>query len=420
MYFSIARIAVTLAALPFLVGAVPVQKSKRNTLSVPLSKRFTHRDADGVVSVPNLLAGVHHTTVKFRRGFEAFERNTGEPHPLAPKHGRSDKRSDPGIVPLTDFHSFMWSGTIQAGTPSKEYSVDIDTGSAILFLPGPSCQSCQGLTIYDPSNSTTAKDLGQSTNLTFSIGSVFGNVFTDTINLGGFEASNEKLVVASNVTTNFNATNFGADGILGMGFSGISPFNGSTVFENLRLADGEQLPEQVFGIVLAESNSELIIGGRDSSRFEGNLTYTPDTTQGFWQIKLDNITINGNDTHIGTKEAVIDTGTTQILGDHESIANIYANIPGSALNTSDSGDVWTFPCNTTVNASLVFGNTTFKISPDKFSLGPVSQGSDLCLGGFGDLPALIRFWVIGDVFLQNVYAEFDYENVQVGFAQLTS
>jgi hypothetical protein len=63
MYFSIARIAVTLAALPFLVGAVPVQKSKRNTLSVPLSKRFTHRDADGVVSVPNLLAGVHHTTV---------------------------------------------------------------------------------------------------------------------------------------------------------------------------------------------------------------------------------------------------------------------------------------------------------------------------------------------------------------------
>jgi hypothetical protein len=50
-----------LAALPFLVGAVPAQKSARNVLSIPLSKRSTPPNADGVVDVQDLEAGIHHT-----------------------------------------------------------------------------------------------------------------------------------------------------------------------------------------------------------------------------------------------------------------------------------------------------------------------------------------------------------------------
>ena len=85
-----------------------------------------------------------------------------------------------------------------------------------------------------------------------------------------------------------------------------------------------------------------------------------------------------------------------------------------------------------MNASISFGGTTFQISPEIFNLGSVN--SNTCAGGFavhpaGDceqpfltvpqrdsLPA--AFWVIGDVFLRNVYAEFDYGNLQVGFAPL--
>lgn len=59
MYFFI---TVALAVLPSLVGAVPTQKSRHDTLSVPLSKRSTHRDANGVVSVRNLQAGINHAT----------------------------------------------------------------------------------------------------------------------------------------------------------------------------------------------------------------------------------------------------------------------------------------------------------------------------------------------------------------------
>lgn len=48
MYFST---AVALAALPFLVGAGPVQNSMRNVISIPLSKRSTFENGDGVVSI---------------------------------------------------------------------------------------------------------------------------------------------------------------------------------------------------------------------------------------------------------------------------------------------------------------------------------------------------------------------------------
>jgi hypothetical protein len=82
MYFSI---TVALAAFPFLVGAVPVHNPRENLLSIPLSKRSMPQFTDN--------------------------------------HRRSNKRSSnsSGDISLTN-NSPLWSGTIQAGTPSKEFT----------------------------------------------------------------------------------------------------------------------------------------------------------------------------------------------------------------------------------------------------------------------------------------------------------
>ena len=58
---------------------------------------------------------------------------------------------------------------------------------------------------------------------------------------------------------------------MGMGFKEISPSGAAPFFETL--VDQGRVVEQVFGFYLAESDSELIIGGRDSTRYSGNLTY---------------------------------------------------------------------------------------------------------------------------------------------------
>ncbi len=141
---------------------------------------------------------------------------------------------------------------------------------------------------------------------------------------------------------------------MGMGFKEISPFNATPFFETL--VDQNQLEEPVIGFYLADSGSELIIGGRDGTRYSGNLTYVnvtkrvrilrevpcycfnTDTIQGFWQTTFDAISVNGNDISVSTKDAIIDTGSTLISGDQESISNIYSKIPGSAQ--SPDGSLW--------------------------------------------------------------------------------
>jgi Eukaryotic aspartyl protease len=68
------------------------------------------------------------------------------------------------------------------------------------------------------------------------------------------------------------------------------------------------------------------------------------TIQAYWHTKLDGITTNGNDTKVSTLEAIIDSGSSLVLGNSGSIANIYASIPGSSrVNESDplENQFWT-------------------------------------------------------------------------------
>jgi cathepsin D len=94
------------------------------------------------------------------------------------------------------------------------------------------------------------------------------------------------------------------------------------------------------------------------------------------------------------------------------------------------------PCNFNTPISIDVGGKTVDISSASFNLGPVSQGSDICIAGAaadqsltgGELDSLLSlqtkliatqgFWILGDVFLQNVYTAWDVGNGRIGFATL--
>ncbi len=152
-----------------------------------------------------------HPLRKYEQGFNAFESNTGKLHPLASKPANSNKRRDGATVSLTKYRpntpNTMWYGNISVGTPAAIYTgqslfrvaqtqkliakcaVDFETGSADFFLPGPSCPNCEGHDIYNPAQSSTSKDLGTTTTLTYNDGKIEGELYTDNVVVGGFKVS---------------------------------------------------------------------------------------------------------------------------------------------------------------------------------------------------------------------------------------
>ncbi|KAH9060185.1 acid protease [Lactarius vividus] len=404
MYLSIALV---LTAVSSLVGAVPLFGTSYG-VRVAISKRSWLCDSDGIVKKTELLDQIHHTldnlpaftSRKIQGGFTRYQENIGEAHPLASSLSfeRPVKRAGGhGGDSLTDASSTLWYGEISVGTPSKTFAVDFDTGSSDLFLPGANCgPSCSGHKIYNVSESSTAKDLNKKFELTYGDNStVSGEQYTDTVSIVGLTANGQTLGAAEAYSTGFQSDRFAADGLLGMGFQSLSSL----------IAQGE-VDQQVFSFYLAKQGSELYIGGTNPSHYSGNFTYVPVTTKGYWQVGFDGVWVNGTQ------------GTTLILGETDGINALFAKIPGS--RRVDNG-LYTIPCDFNTPISVGFNGKEFSVDPKTFNLGYYDSSSTDCVAGAASDDSLRgKFWIIGDVFLQNVYTAFDVGNGQVGFADLHS
>ncbi|KAH9949183.1 aspartic peptidase domain-containing protein [Amylocystis lapponica] len=384
-------------------------------MMIPLNRRFELLLWQNAVNVNAIQGHIARSAAKFRRGFAAYQKNTGNAHPLATNVTAS---AGDGRDPLTDDQSGqLWQGSISVGTPPQNFTVDFDTGSSDLFLPGPSCDSsCQRHRAYDPSISSTSEDLERPFSLAYGDGSaVVGQQYTDVVRVAGLTARGSTLGAATTYSIGFQIQNFPPDGLMGMAFPAISDYNADPVFQVL--VANEQVNSPIFGFKLAQSGSELSLGGYNTALFQGDITYTPVVHEAYWQVNLDAVSINGMES-LADIPAIVDTGTTLMIGDTASVSRLYASIPGGrdASETAGPG-LYSVPCDAIPTVSLTFGGKAFDISTELFNLGPVSPGSPDCVGGIVSSDTQ-EFWVVGDLFLQNVYAVFDVQMSRVGFADL--
>jgi len=312
-----------------------------------------------------------------------------------------------------------WAGTISIGTPAQKFLIDFDTGSSDLWVPSSSCTSstCKSKSRYNPSSSSTSSKKSGTFSIEYGDGSsVSGPIYTDTVNVAGVKATSQYFSAVTDLSSDFNGDPI--DGILGLAYPSLSNL-GENPFFNTANEQGTAQENQ-FGFKLASSGSELYIGGVDEDLFTGDIEYHDvDTSTGFWQATGAKAFV-GSTTAGSGFETVIDTGTTIMYAPPSAAKSFYSKVSGSELFDSENG-YYSFPCDSVPSVSFSWSNgQKWEVTAENFNLGQTEDGSSSCVGALGsqDLGLGDDVWLLGDSFLKNVYAAFDFDNDAVGFASL--
>ncbi|EED12788.1 cathepsin E, putative [Talaromyces stipitatus ATCC 10500] len=298
------------------------------------------------------------------------------------------------------------------------YDLIVDTGSSNTWCGAQS--SCEP--------SSTGKSTGGTVEVSYGSGSFSGKEYKDKVSFGGLTVSSQSIGAATS-SSGFS----GVDGIIGFGpvvltEGTVSNANTVPTFLDNLYSQGS-ISEEVLGVSFSpesgsdtdDTNGELTLGGADSSKYSGSLTYFPKLTSGdasyYWGISISSFTF-GSTTLASSASGIVDTGTTLIY------------IPTSAYNkflsaaggkTDSSSGLAVFTTKPTSNFGITFGSTRYSLTPSQYLI-PTAQYSYYGLSS-GKYYAWISDGgssgvdtIIGQKFLENYYSVFDTTNSRIGFA----
>ena len=359
--------------------------------------------------------------------------------PARPPPASISSRQDPFAALLTQKpDKTMYWINITIGTPGQPQSLQLDTGSRSLWVPGKGSSVCSDSLVicaelgsFDSSRSSTFDDAGQSNTISYGDGtSVSGAWFYDTVRIGG-------QTVTSQLTT-LGSTGKGVhEGVLGVGFPASYP----TLNHNLA-AQGI-ISSNKYSLWLNDldaASGTILFGGLDLAKFVPPLLEVPvvGSKNADGSIAYNNPTIKLTRiyTQIGasstpqtppsySENAILDTGTTLTVLP-KSLADKIIKAMGAQYypSTSTSGNT-IIPCSqANKDLSITFrfasrtAGPTINVDISQMVLKNLGQlnGVEMCqfgvFGSDGSYPT-----TLGDSFLRNAYVLYDLDNNRIGLAQ---
>jgi hypothetical protein len=221
--------------------------------------------------------------------------------------------------------------------------------------------------------------------------------------------------LATNVSKEFEA--YPMDGILGLG-------RGDTVEGTVEAASildvlsaSKLISAKLYGIHLSRASTgandgEINFGEPNKNRYSGDLNWldTVDNDRGFWEVAIADAGAGGTKTGLKGRTGIVDTGTSFILMPQEDAVAMHKLIDGY----TQSGETFTVPCDTKKEMQVTFGSQTYNISTADWVGGTLDTGG--CKSNIiGRQTFSETQWLMGDVFLKNVYTVFDFDESRVGF-----
>ncbi|NXA42462.1 PEPA protein, partial [Eudromia elegans] len=308
--------------------------------------------------------------------------------------------------PLENYMDVSFFGSISIGSPPQEFLVLFDTGSSYLWVPSVNCRSeaCVVHTRFNPQQSSTYRAINQPVSIYYGTGSMSGFLANETVRVGSIQVSNQTIGLSeSEPSSFFYYAPF--DGILGLAFPSLAVPTATPVFDNMMNHRLVSLALFSFCLSFGKKKSFVTFGGIDYSCFSGKLHWIPLSSETYWQVSVDSITMKGQVIACPRGcQAAIDTGTSLLAGPLDSILVIHDYIGVS----EDS----MLPEQSSSNKSL-----EFKLSIHAKNLqmrqGYCKSGLE---GTFNSVPSG-ELWILGEIFLRQYYSVFDRANNQVGLAR---
>ncbi|KAG8793258.1 Type I transmembrane sorting receptor, partial [Ceratobasidium sp. 428] len=383
-------------------------------ITIPLQKRGSPLSKDGKVVASALARQVAKVQKKYSRGNAAYKKNTGlELFKLKTDTSIEKRQAEPLVDEEDDL---LWAGTITIGTPGQSFLIDFDTGSADLWVPSSTCTSsgCSPHEKYTAASSSTGKKQTGTFSISYGDGSTAsGPIYTDTVTVAGLSATNQYFSPVTSESSSFSSDP--EDGIMGLAYSSISSIGKPTFIENLYAQ--KKISAPIFAFRLATSGSELYLGGVDSAKYTGTITYVALTSKTYW-LTTGSSSVGSTVGYSGAM--IIDSGTTIIVGPTSSVKTWWSKVSGSAAcSTSVCGTTgyYTYLCASPPTVSFTFNGAKFTIPSSDFNLGTVDNAGTRCVGAIvGTSGVPDNAWIVGDTLMKQTYTVFDETNGRVGFA----
>ncbi|KAJ4357632.1 uncharacterized protein N0V89_002208 [Didymosphaeria variabile] len=326
----------------------------------------------------------------------------------------NDPKQKNSVAVDQDGSDLSYMAAVTFGSSKEEYHLLLDSAASNTWVMGQDCtaDACGKHNTFGEGDSDTLKTNSKTFSITYGTGSVSGTTAEDTIQIGGV-STQLTFGLATNVSQEFNA--YSMDGILGLGRGQASSLETPQLVETL--ASSDLISAKLYGIHLSRAadgsnDGELNLGEVNKDLFDGDLNWldSVDNDDGFWEVAVADAGADGTMTGLEGKSGIIDTGTSYCFMPEDDAVALHKLIDGY----TQSGETFSVPCSTTKELEIKLGDKTYSISTKDWIGGKTDSG--LCRSNvFGRQTFGDNQWLLGDVFLKNVYTAFDLDNNKIGF-----
>ena len=324
-------------------------------------------------------------------------------------------------------------GRVFLGTPPQVMNVEYDTSSSVLWVVETvSKRWSNQYKSYNHNLSSTYKADRTPFEGTHGDRTVSGYYSMDTVAIANISLERALFAEVNKIIAKplGPRKSFEDGGICGLG---VATMPGTRDFGPLSmLMHSTDLEEKSFAFYFGQSYGELVLGGADTERYQGDMNFSaailpPEVPSGLWAVRLQGLSIDALGIHTNADKAIFDT-TTPFIGVPPGELTTLARLVGAKPMPLPGihKKVHAIDCHTPdmrPNITFVIGNVSYNLTGSDYVTKIGFESFAYCLFGFMEVDSpYFRHqrpaFILGRMFLKRHYSKFEVDEKRVGLARV--